>query len=371
MNIIAKAARTWAAFFFTQPPGLILTSFVIMGQRYINNDEKEINFPMAIKVGIVGYGNLGKGVQQAIAQNPDFELVAVFTRRQPEQLVSGQAGVKFEHISAAERYVGQIDVMLMCGGSATDLPEQTPAMARLFNTVDSFDTHAKIPEFFDAVDAAAKENGKVSVISTGWDPGLFSLNRLLAQSILPEGTDYTFWGKGVSQGHSDAIRRVPGVKAGVQYTVPVEEVIERIRSGETPELTTREKHLRQCFVVAEENADQEAIRQAIVTMPNYFADYDTTVTFITEEQLKQEHGEMPHGGFVIRSGVTGQGKRQIMEFGLKLESNPEFTASVLVAYARAVYRMSSEGQSGAKTVFDVPFSYLSPKSAEELRRELL
>ncbi|REE86108.1 diaminopimelate dehydrogenase [Paenibacillus taihuensis] len=327
---------------------------------------------MAIKVGIVGYGNLGKGVQQAIAQNPDFELVAIFTRREPDQLASLQGEeVKFEHISAADAYIGVIDVMIMCGGSATDLPEQTPVMARMFNTVDSFDKHAKIPEFFDAVDAAARENGKVSVISTGWDPGLFSLNRLLAQSILPEGTDYTFWGKGVSQGHSDAIRRVPGVKGGVQYTIPVQEVIERIRSGETPELATREKHLRECYVVAEEGANQEEIRAAIVSMPNYFSDYDTTVNFISEEELRKEHGEMPHGGFVIRSGITGQGKRQIIEFGLKLDSNPEFTASVLVAYARAVVRMSREGLKGAKTVFDVPFSYLSPKSAEELRRDLL
>ncbi|MFF2481046.1 diaminopimelate dehydrogenase [Paenibacillus sp. NPDC058071] len=322
-----------------------------------------------LKVGIVGYGNLGKGVEKAIAQNPDMELVAIFTRRQPEQLASD--GAKFEHISAAEQYIGKIDVMILCGGSATDLPEQTPFIASMFNTVDSFDTHAKIPAFFDQVDAAAKQSDKLSVISTGWDPGLFSLNRLLAQSILPQGTDYTFWGKGVSQGHSDAIRRVPGVKAGVQYTVPVQSVIERIRSGETPELTTREKHLRECFVVAEENADLDAIRETIVSMPNYFADYDTTVTFISEEQLKAEHQGMPHGGFVIRSGQTGEGTKQIIEFGLKLESNPEFTASVLVAYARAVNRMSKEGQTGARTVFDVPFSYLSPKSAEELRRELL
>lgn len=326
---------------------------------------------MTIKVGIVGYGNLGKGVQQAIAQNPDMELVAIFTRRQPEQMKAEGGNAKFEHISAAEQYVGAIDVMIMCGGSATDLPEQTPVMARMFNTVDSFDTHAKIPEFFEAVDAAAKGNGVVSVISTGWDPGLFSMNRLLGQSILPEGTDYTFWGKGVSQGHSDAIRRVPGVKGGVQYTVPVEKVIESIRSGDTPELATRQKHLRECFVVAEEGADLDEIRHTIESMPNYFADYDTTVTFITEEQLKREHGEMPHGGFVIRSGVTGQGKRQLIEFSLKLESNPGFTASVLVAYARAAYRMSQEGQTGARTVFDIPLAYLSPKSAEELRRELL
>lgn len=322
-----------------------------------------------IQIGIVGYGNLGKGVEKAIAQNPDMELVAVFTRRQPEQLASG--GVKFEHISAAEQYKGRIDVMILCGGSATDLPEQTPVIASMFNTVDSFDTHAKIPEFFNTVNAAATQGGNLSVISTGWDPGLFSLNRLLAESILPEGKDYTFWGKGVSQGHSDAIRRVPGVKAGVQYTVPVESVINRIRSGEAPELATREKHLRQCFVVAEEGADQEVIRETIVSMPNYFSDYDTTVEFITEEQLKAEHHGMPHGGFVIRSGITGTNTKQIIEFGLKLESNPEFTASVLVAYARAAIRLSREGQKGAKTVFDIPFAYLSPKSGEELRRDLL
>ncbi|MBB6733843.1 diaminopimelate dehydrogenase [Cohnella zeiphila] len=324
-----------------------------------------------IKAAIVGYGNLGKGVQKALAQNPDFELAAVFTRRQPEQMNSEAAGLRFEHVSAAEQYKGSIDVMIMCGGSATDLPEQTPVFARMFNTVDSFDTHANIPGFFGTVDAAAKQGGHLSVISTGWDPGLFSLNRLLAGAILPEGKDYTFWGKGVSQGHSDAIRRVPGVKAGVQYTVPVQSVIDRIRSGETPELSTREKHLRQCFVVAEEGADQDRIREAIVTMPNYFSDYDTTVTFITEEQLRSEHAGMPHGGFVIRSGTTGEGTKQIVEFGLKLESNPEFTASVLVAYARAAYRLSKEGATGAKTVFDIPLGYLSPKSPEELRRELL
>jgi diaminopimelate dehydrogenase len=324
-----------------------------------------------IKVGIVGYGNLGKGVQKAVAQNADIELIAVFTRRQPEQMQSGSDGVPFEHISAVEQYKGKIDVMILCGGSATDLPEQTPAIARLFNTVDSFDTHAKIPEFFDTVHTAAKQGGTLSVISTGWDPGLFSLNRLLAEAILPDGKDYTFWGKGVSQGHSDAIRRVPGVKAGVQYTVPVESVMNRIRAGETPELTTREKHLRECYVVAENGADKDEIRQIIVSMPNYFSDYDTTVTFISEEELRAHHHAMPHGGFVIRSGVTGEGTKQIVEFGLKLESNPEFTASVLVAYARAAARLSKEGLTGAKTVFDIPLGYLSPKSPEELRRELL
>lgn len=323
-----------------------------------------------IRVGIAGYGNLGKGVEQAIRQNPDMELVAVFTRRDPEGLAK-ETGLKVERLADAKEYIDRIDVMILCGGSATDLPEQTPQLAKLFNTVDSFDTHAKIPEFYEKVNAAALEGGKVSVISTGWDPGLFSMNRLLMQSVLAEGHDYTFWGKGVSQGHSDAIRRVPGVKAGVQYTVPVEEVIERIRSGETPELATREKHRRNCYVVAEAGADQAAIRETIVNMPDYFADYDTTVTFITEEELASEHSGMPHGGFVIRSGVTGNGNRQIAEFGLKLDSNPEFTASVLIAYTRAAARLSMEGAAGAKTVFDIPLGLLSPKSPEELRRELL
>ncbi|MBO9605330.1 MAG: diaminopimelate dehydrogenase [Paenibacillaceae bacterium] len=324
----------------------------------------------AIKIGIVGYGNLGKGVEKAIAQNPDMELEAIFTRRQPEQMV-GAPGVRFEHISAAEQYIGIIDVMILCGGSATDLPEQTPQMARMFNTVDSYDTHAKIPAFYDAVNAAAQEGGHLSIISTGWDPGLFSLNRLLAEAILPEGHNYTFWGKGVSQGHSDAIRRVPGVKAGVQYTIPVQAAIDRIRSGETPELDTREKHVRQCFVVAEEGANKDDIASAIVTMPNYFSDYDTTVAFITEDELRANHSGMPHGGFVIRSGVTGEGTKQIVEFGLTLGSNPEFTSSVLVACARAGYRMSRDGVKGAKTIFDLPIGYLSPKSADQLRRELL
>ncbi|KWX87536.1 cytochrome C2 [Paenibacillus riograndensis] len=323
-----------------------------------------------IKVGIAGYGNLGRGVHQAIAQNPDMELVAIFTRRDPQQLQT-PAGVHFEHISAADQYIGRIDVMILCGGSATDLPEQTPQLAAMFNTVDSFDTHAKIPEFFQSVNQAAFGGGRLSVISTGWDPGLFSMNRLLMEAVLPEGQEYTFWGPGVSQGHSDAIRRVPGVKAGVQYTVPVQAVIDGIRAGDTPKLETRQKHRRECFVVAQEDADREQIREAIVNMPNYFADYDTTVTFITQEQLAAEHSGMPHGGFVIRSGVSGNGSKQIAEFGLKLESNPEFTASVLVAYARAAFRLSQEGQRGAKTVFDIPLGYLSPKSADELRRGLL
>lgn len=323
-----------------------------------------------IRVGVVGYGNLGRGVLKSINQNPDMELVAVFTRREPAQM-NGEPGVRFEHISTAEQYKGRIDVMILCGGSAKDLPEQTPAMASMFNTVDSFDTHAKIPEFYAAVDAAARQAGTLSVISTGWDPGLFSMNRLLSEAILPEGKEYTFWGRGVSQGHSDAVRRVPGVKAGVQYTIPSESAIERIRSGETPELSTREKHVRECYVVAEEGADQAAVREAIVNMPNYFADYDTTVHFITEEELQAQHGGMPHGGFVIRSGVTGEGHKQIIEFGLKLESNPEFTASVLVAYARAAVKLRNEGAIGAKTVFDIPLGYLSPKPAEELRKALL
>lgn len=324
----------------------------------------------SIRVGIAGYGNLGRGVLQAIRQNPDMELVAIFTRRDPGPLAE-ETGVLTERLADAEKYIGRIDVMILCGGSATDLPDQTPQLVKMFNTVDSFDTHAKIPEFYEKVNAAALEGSKVGVISTGWDPGLFSMNRLLMQSVLPEGKEYTFWGTGVSQGHSDAIRRVPGVKAGVQYTVPVQEVMDRIRSGETPQLSTREKHLRNCFVVAEEGADLEAIRRTITDMPDYFADYDTTVTFITEEELAAEHSGMPHGGFVIRSGVTGNGSKQIAEFGLKLDSNPEFTASVLIAYARAAYRLSQEGAAGAKTVFDIPLGYLSPKDPEALRRELL
>lgn len=321
-----------------------------------------------IRIGIVGYGNLGRGVEMAIAQNPDMTLEAVFTRRDPSSV---KAGVKAYSIQDAETFLDKIDVMILCGGSATDLPEQGPQFARMFHTVDSFDTHARIPEYFDAVDAKAAAAGKVSVISTGWDPGLFSLNRLLAQAILPEGKEYTFWGKGVSQGHSDAIRRVAGVKAGVQYTIPSEQAVDRVRNGENPELSTREKHIRECFVVAEEGADQEAIRQEIVSMPNYFADYDTIVNFISEEELRSQHSAMPHGGMVLRSGKTGADSTQIIEFGLKLDSNPEFTASVLVAYARAAYKLAAEGSKGAKTVFDIPYGLLSPKSAAELRKELL
>ncbi|WP_337104280.1 diaminopimelate dehydrogenase [Paenibacillus sp. YIM B09110] len=321
-----------------------------------------------IRIGIVGYGNLGRGVEMAIKQNPDMRLDGIFTRRDPATIPSE---VKAFHIDDAEKLTSEFDVMILCGGSATDLPEQGPQFAKLFNTVDSFDTHARIPEYFEQVDSIARVSGKVSVISTGWDPGLFSLNRLLAESILPEGNEYTFWGKGVSQGHSDAIRRVNGVKHGVQYTIPSDEAVDRVRSGENPELATREKHLRECYIVAEEGADQAAIAEEIRTMPNYFADYNTTVNFIDEATMKAEHSAMPHGGMVLRSGKTGVNSTQIIEFGLKLDSNPEFTASVLVAYARAVYKLAAEGQAGAKTVFDIPFAYLSPKSGAELRKELL
>jgi len=324
-----------------------------------------------IKVGIVGFGNLGKGVLEAMKQSSDMELVGIFTRRSPESINVGDSNVNVLQISEVENYQDKIDVMILCGGSATDLPEQGPQFAKLFNTVDSFDTHAKIPEYFTAVDKEAKEGGKTSVISVGWDPGLFSINRLMAEAILPTGENYTFWGKGVSQGHSDAIRRVEGVKAGVQYTVPIEAAVEKVRSGLNPELSTAEKHLRVCYVVAEEGYDQGKIAETIKTMPNYFADYETEVNFITEEELQANHAKLPHGGFVIRGGKTGSDHKQIIEFSLKLDSNPEFTSSVLVAYARAACRLNKEGVIGAKTVFEVPPVYLSPKSAEELRRELL
>lgn len=321
-----------------------------------------------IRVGIVGYGNLGRGVEKAIKQNNDFELTAVFSRRDPEGVPSEAKAV---HISELDSYKEQIDVLILCGGSAKDLPEQGPALAGQFHTVDSFDTHAKIPSYYESVDAAARKGGKISVISTGWDPGLFSLNRLLAEAVLPEGNEYTFWGKGVSQGHSDAIRRVDGVKNGVQYTIPREEAVQRVRSGENPELSTRDKHLRECYIVAEDGADQTAIETEIKEMPNYFADYDTVVNFISEEELKRDHSSMPHGGTVLRSGRTGENSKQIIEFGLKLDSNPEFTASVLVAYARAAYKLGQAGEAGAKTVFDIPFGLMSPKSPEQLRKELL
>ena len=326
-----------------------------------------------IKIGILGYGNLGKGVESAICQNPDMELVAVFTRRNPEDLKIRMENVPVLSDSQLPEMKDKIDVMILCGGSATDLPKQTPEYAKYFNVVDSFDTHAKIPEHFEAVNAAAKEGGTTAMISVGWDPGMFSLNRLYGNVILPEGKDYTFWGKGVSQGHSDAIRRIEGVKDAKQYTIPVEAALEAVRSGSNPELTTREKHIRECFVVAKEGADKAKIEETIKTMPNYFADYDTIVHFISEEELKAEHSGIPHGGFVLRSGVTGMDKenKHLIEYSLKLDSNPEFTASVIVAYARAAYRMSQEGMTGCKTVFDVPPAYLSPLSGAELRKNLL
>jgi len=328
---------------------------------------------MSIRIGIYGYGNLARGVEAAIRQNPDMELSAVFTRRDPATLKIRTEGVPVLHADEAESMVGKIDVMVICGGSATDLPEQTPRLAGLFNVVDSFDTHARIPEHFSAVDSAARKSGKVAMISVGWDPGMFSLNRLYASAILPEGKDYTFWGRGVSQGHSDAIRRIEGVVNAKQYTVPVEAALTAVRAGENPELSTREKHTRECYVVAAEGADKARIKREIKEMPNYFADYDTTVTFITEEELLRDHGGIPHGGVVIRSGVTGfeRENSHVIEYSLKLDSNPEFTSSVLVAYARATYRMASEGASGCKTVFDVPPAYLSAKSGEELRKTML
>lgn len=322
-----------------------------------------------IRIGIIGYGNLGKGVVKALKFNPDMELKGVFTRRDASQLEEN--GLPMFHISTIEEYKNEIDVMILCGGSATDLPKQGPMVVKMFNTVDSFDTHAKIPEYFEVMDNVAKESGKVGLISVGWDPGLFSLNRLLTSCVLPNGTDYTFWGEGISQGHSDAIRRIEGVKDARQYTVPKEDALESVRSGKNPSLTTREKHSRICYVVADENADKARIEKEIVEMPNYFADYDTEVNFISEEELKANHSGMPHGGFVIRTGETSEGAKQKIEFSLKLDSNPEFTSSVLVAYARATYKLSKQGVSGAKTVFDVPYGLLSPKSPAELRKELL
>ena len=328
---------------------------------------------MTIKIGILGYGNLGKGVECAVKHNPDMELAAVFTRRDKESLNILTPGVKVCSVQEAESMKDEIDVMILCGGSATDLPVQTPQFAKCFNVVDSFDTHARIPEHFEAVDAAATEGGHVGIISVGWDPGMFSLNRLYGNAVLPEGSDYTFWGRGVSQGHSDAIRRVEGVKDARQYTVPVEAALKAVRDGENPELTTRQKHTRECFVVAEEGADLKRIEEEIVTMPNYFADYDTTVRFISEEELMRDHKGIPHGGFVIRTGKTGWENEHshVIEYSLKLDSNPEFTASVIVAYARAAYRLSKEGAAGCKTVFDIAPAYLSPLSGEELRKHLL
>ena len=326
-----------------------------------------------MKIGIVGYGNLGRGVECAIKENPDTELVAVFTRRDPSKVKIQTPNVPVVHVDDAKAWVGKIDVMILCGGSATDLPKQTPEFAKLFNVIDSFDTHAKIPQHFANVDKAAKESGHVAVISVGWDPGLFSLARAYANAILPDGKDYTFWGKGVSQGHSDAIRRVKGVKNAKQYTVPIDSALDAVRSGQNPELTTRQKHLRECYVVLEEGADAAEVENAIKTMPNYFADYDTVVNFISEEELLTKHAGLAHGGFVIRSGKTGMAKENnhIIEFNLKLDSNPEFTTSVLVAYARAAYRLNQEGNNGCKTVFDIAPAYLSAQDGAELRAHLL
>ena len=326
-----------------------------------------------MKIGILGYGNLGRGVECAIKENPDTQLVAVFTRRDPAKVKINTPNVPVVHVDNVKDWVGKIDVMILCGGSATDLPTQTPEYAKLFNVVDSFDTHAKIPEHFANVDAAAKASGHVAVISVGWDPGLFSLARAYANAILPDGNDYTFWGKGVSQGHSDAIRRVKGVKNAKQYTVPIDSALEAVRSGKNPELTTRQKHLRECYVVLEEGADAAEVENAIKTMPNYFADYDTVVNFISEEELLTKHAGLAHGGFVIRSGKTGQAKENnhIIEFNLKLDSNPEFTTAVLVAYARAAYRLNKEGNNGCKTVFDIAPAYLSAQDGAQLRAHLL
>ncbi len=325
-----------------------------------------------IRIGIVGYGNIGRGVELAIARNEDMELKAVFTRRDPSAVKIHTEGALVKHMDDMLSMKDEVDVMVLCGGSATDLPVMGPKIAADFNTIDSFDTHARIPEYYADMDKAAKEGGKIGIISVGWDPGMFSLNRLYAEAILPQGSTYTFWGKGVSQGHSDAIRRVEGVKNGIQYTVPVEAAVDRVRSGSEPALTTREKHLRECYVVPEEGADLKAIETAIKTMPNYFDEYDTTVTFITEEELKAKHSKMPHGGFVIRSGESGEaGNKHIIEYSLKLDSNPEFTASVLICYARAAYRLAKAGECGARTVFDIAPALLSMKTSEELRAGLL
>lgn len=325
-----------------------------------------------MRIAIAGYGNLGRGVECAVQNAPDAELTCVFTRRDPKN-VKTLTGVPVYPMEKAESMAGEIDVLILCGGSANDLPKQTAQLAKYFNVIDSFDTHAKIPEHFNAVDAACKESGKIGIISVGWDPGLFSLNRLYAQAVLPNGKDYTFWGKGVSQGHSDAIRRIPGVKDARQYTIPVESAVERVRRGENPELTTREKHTRECFVVAEAGADQAAIEEAIKTMPNYFADYDTTVHFISQEELDRDHSGIPHGGSVLRTGKTGLNgeNTHVIEYKLTLDSNPEFTSSVLLAYARAAYRLHSEGVCGCKTVFDIAPAYLHPATPEEQRKNLL
>ena len=325
-----------------------------------------------IRIGIVGYGNIGRGVEQAIKRNEDMELAAVFTRRDPAFVKVATEGAKVVHMDDMLSMKGDVDVMVLCGGSATDLPVMGPEIAANFNTIDSFDTHAKIPEYFANVDKAAKEGNNISIISVGWDPGMFSLNRLYAESILVQGSTYTFWGKGVSQGHSDAIRRIPGVKNAIQYTVPVDEAVDQVRSGSEPKLTTRDKHTRECYVVAQEGANKAEIENAIKTMPNYFDEYNTTVHFISEKELKRDHSKMPHGGFVIRTGETGEeGNKHVIEYSLKLDSNPEFTASVLIAYARAAYRLNQKGENGARSVFDIAPALLSMKTPEQLRKEIL
>lgn len=328
---------------------------------------------MTIRIGIFGYGNLGRGVESAIKQNPDTELVAVFTRRDPSTLKINSASVPVVNVNDIEQWKDKVDVLILCGGSATDLPVQTPKLAEMFNVIDSFDTHAKIPEHFANTDTAAKKGKNIAIISVGWDPGMFSLNRCYANAILPNGKDYTFWGKGVSQGHSDAVRRIKGVKNAKQYTIPVQAALDAVRSGSNPELTTRQKHLRECFVVLNEGADAAKVENEIKTMPNYFADYDTTVHFISEEEFVRNHSGIAHGGFVFRSGTTGLNgeNKHIIEYSLKLDSNPEFTSSVLVAYARAAYRLSQNGEVGCKTVLDIAPSLLSAKSGEELRSSLL
>ena len=323
-----------------------------------------------IRLGILGYGNLGKGVENAMNFNKDMELCAIFTRRNPND-VKINSNTPVVSVNDIEQWKDKIDVLIICGGSATDLPVQTPKYAKMFNVIDSFDTHARIPEHFANVDKVAKESGKIAIISLGWDPGMFSLNRLFGNILLPNGKDYTFWGKGVSQGHSDAIRRIKGVKNAKQYTIPVEEALASVRNGENPELTTRQKHTRECFVVLEEGADAKQVEHEIVTMPNYFSDYDTTVHFISEEELIKNHSGIPHGGFVIRSGETSEGTKHVIEYSLKLDSNPEFTSSVLVAYARASYKLNKEGQSGCRTIFDIAPSYLTNKTNEELISTML
>lgn len=326
-----------------------------------------------IRIGILGYGNIGRGIEAAVAAAPDMELAAIFTRRDPASVAVKTPGAPVVNVADLEAWADKVDVMMLCGGSATDLPEQTPAYAKLFNVIDSFDTHAKIPEHFANVDKAAKESGHLGMISGGWDPGMFSLNRLYANAILPNGSDYTFWGKGISQGHSDAVRRIEGVADAKQYTIPVESALEQVRSGSNPELTTRQKHTRECFVVLKDGADAAAVEKAIKEMPNYFDEYDTTVHFISQEELNEKHSAMPHGGFVLRTGSTGwdNENKHVIEYSLKLDSNPEFTGSVLVAYARAICKMAAEGQTGCVTVFDVAPKYLSPESDEYLRAHML